>query len=85
MKKLVIAAALLLVLTALFMACGGGGDGAAAPVTVSLTDFQNAGVVVGQATFTRGSSNQGAAAAANTINSPYRKSLVLNGKLYLPD
>lgn len=53
-------------------ACGGGGDteiiGPFVPATPSVTTFETADVVIGQADFTGGDANRGGAAAANTIS-----------------
>lgn len=63
---------------------GGGGDGGNPPF-VDLTTFQNASVVVGQADFASGDSDQGGAADANTIDHPYGNAIVHSGMLYLHD
>lgn len=53
-------------------ACGGGGDteivGPFVPATPSVTTFEMADVVLGQADFSIGDANRGGAAAANTIS-----------------
>ena len=72
--------------------CGGGSGGnsvtptpAPTITTVTLSNFQSAEVVIGQADFTGDSANQGVTADANTIDSPYGNAAVADGVLYLPE
>ncbi len=51
----------------------------------SFTTFQAASVVVGQATFTNNSPNQGGSAGSRTLYQPGGNPAVVNGVLYLPD
>lgn len=72
---------------AVFSGCGdddggGGGGGGGIVTLVTVTDFQTAGTVIGQATFTSGVSHP---TASNTVGADYGNPLVLNGRLYLPD
>jgi len=53
--------------------------------TVTLSNFQNASVVIGQPDFVSMAVNQGGAAGANTIDDPYGNPLFHNGILYIPD
>ncbi|MHB8138289.1 MAG: putative Ig domain-containing protein [Smithellaceae bacterium] len=53
--------------------------------TVTLSNFQNASVVIGQPDFVSMAINQGGAAGANTIYRPYGNPLFHNGILYIPD
>jgi len=53
--------------------------------TVTLSNFQNASVVIGQPDFVSMTANQGGAAGANTLSGVYGNPLVHNGILYLPD
>ena len=74
-------------------ACGGsGGGGVPAPEdeqdviqTISLSNFQAADVVVGQADFSGRVRNQGGSADANTIDGPSGSAGYYNGVLYLSD
>jgi len=74
-------------------ACGGsGGGGVPAPEdeqdviqTISLSNFQAADVVVGQADFSGRVRNQGGSADANTFNGPSGSAGYHNGVLYLSD
>ncbi len=52
---------------------------------ISLTDFQAADIVIGQADFTGQNPNQGGAAGANTVYLPDGNPAIYNGVLYLPD
>lgn len=66
-------------------------DGSAGTVSIVINsvedrrNFQPARVVLGQPDFTSTSRNQGGAAGANTINSPYGNPGAHNGIVYLPD
>lgn len=53
--------------------------------TITLTNFQNADVVIGQPDFVSYSVNQNGTAGANTLAAPNGNPLFYNGILYLPD
>jgi hypothetical protein len=61
----------------------GGGSSAPPPQPISLTTFQAAAVVIGQADFSGKLANQGGAAAANTVSSTV--GAPAQGSLYLAD
>jgi len=52
---------------------------------ISLENFQNASVVIGQSDFTEGSLNRGESVAINTLFWPVGKVSHYNGDFYLPD
>jgi len=66
----------------LLAGCGGGG-GAAPPQPISLTTFQAAAVVIGQADFTGAAANQGGSVGANTVARVV--GAPAQGSLYLAD
>lgn len=60
--------------------------GSASAGSIKLNNFQAASVVVGQADFSGGSTNQGGSAGANTLAHPYGECVVgPGGVLYLSD
>ncbi|VAW54351.1 hypothetical protein MNBD_GAMMA06-294 [hydrothermal vent metagenome] len=74
-------------------ACSGGGsastnsdeDTPPPSKALSLSNFQNAATVIGQADFTGTSANQGGSPDANTIDGPFASPGSNNGILYLPE
>lgn len=81
----------LVVLAAGFMsslvACGGGGGGgSSAPAPLpTVSSFQAASLVIGQADFVSGADNRGGPVAANTLSQPYGDPLLAGNALYMPD
>jgi len=85
LPKRVIALALLGSLSMVPLGCGGGGAGggpAGGSGLVTLTSFQAAAVVIGQAGFTGGLADQGGVPGANTSNTPGGMSA---GSLFIAD
>ena len=87
-----LSASLLAAASLSLVACGSSND-AAAPTSepeaiqlISLSNFQAADIVIGQADFAGGDANQGGTTPdGNTIDIPYGNAGVHNGVLYLPD
>lgn len=54
---------------------------------IPFSNFQEASVVIGQTDFTGGTSNQGGAVGANTLDGPYGNVLyaIFGNRLYIPD
>ena len=68
-------------------ACSSGGSSLPppTPLTLTLSSFQNASLVIGQTNFGGAVANQGGAAGANTISSNYGNLAHNNGVLYISD
>ncbi|TBW49375.1 hypothetical protein EZI54_19820 [Marinobacter halodurans] len=54
-------------------------------IDFTVSDFQNAAVVIGQTDFTGSSSNQGGVPGADTLNFPYSDASFFDDILWLPD
>lgn len=54
-------------------------------INFTLSNFQSASTVVGQANFTDTGANQGASAAAETLNLPYGRASIVDNILWIPD
>lgn len=84
--------AALLVVSVVLAACGGGGSGSSGggagnggnDASITLSNFQNADIVIGQPDFVGSGNNQNGATAANTLNNP-EDSVFVDGALFIVD
>ena len=84
-EKRFISVGLILLLMLLIAGCSGEDAPTVVKATVTLSNFQNASVVIGQPDFVSMAINQGGAAGANTLYHPYGNPLFHNGILYIAD
>lgn len=81
----------LLAVSVVLAACGGGGGGSSGgggnggnDTSITLSNFQNADLVIGQADFVGSERNQNGAPEANTVDRP-DSSLLVDGTLFVVD